>query len=158
MDLKVSHLGGKDIKKQGEFYQSQWKKGLGINIQVNQVEQKIFLQELRTSPPDIFRKGVGLDRPTCLSALETFSEDSHQNFLNLNDSNYKEVISQMLDHEVGSITYKKLCQKGMDLLMDEYRLIPLGEMHFTLMASPEFSGWTLNGLNQLDLSQLYKTP
>lgn len=154
--LKVSQLGGNDIKKQAEFIQNQWKKHLGLNIQVQQVEQKVFLNELRQSPPDIFRKGVGLDLPTCLNALETFGQDSKQNFLKFKNKNYLSLLAKMRQLKVQSSAYKKLCQQAMDLLMDDYSLIPLGEMHFTMMAAPEFTGWTMNGLNQLDLSQVHR--
>ncbi len=153
--LKVSQLGGNDIKKQAEFLQNQWKTHLGLDIQISQVEQTTFLNELRSSPPDIFRKGVGLDRPTCMNALETFSSDSRQNYIDLDASQYQKWVEEMSRHEVLSPTYKKLCQKAVDFLLDDNRLIPLGEMHFTLMASPAFQGWTLNGMNQLDLSQIH---
>ncbi len=153
--LKVSQMGGNDIKKQAEFLQNQWKNHLGLNIQISQVEQTTFINELRTSPPDIFRKGVGLDRPTCMNALETFSSDSRQNYIDLEASQYQSWVKEMSRHEVQTPAYKKLCQKAVDFLLDDHRLIPLGEMHFTLMASPTFQGWTLNGMNQLDLSQVY---
>ncbi len=153
--LKVSQLGGNDIKKQAEFLQNQWQRNLGLNIQINQVEQKTFLAELRTSPPDIFRKGVGMDRPTCMNALETFAEDSRQNFIDLKDSQYNRWVQKMGQYDVGSQNYIKVCQTATNYLLDNHIVIPLGEMHFTIMASPKYEGWTLNGMNQLDLSQVH---
>lgn len=155
LQLKVSQLGGNDIRKQAEFYQAQWKTHLGLNVEVAQVEQKVFLNELRKDPPDIFRKGVGLDLPTCKNALETFGEDSKQNFLNLKNSSYLKIIDSMSRTE-NEVKMKTLCQKGIEELMNDFNLIPLGEMHFGIMAQPEFVEWTLNGLNQLDLAQLHK--
>ncbi len=156
-EMQVSQLGGEDIKKQAEFYQNQWKLHLGIQINVSQVEQKVFLSGLRTSPPDIFRKGVGLDRPTCLNALQTFTDDSKQNFIGLQDNEYRETLKTLQSLKPRTQSYKKACQKGMDFLLNKGLIMPLGEMHFSVLASPNYTGWTLNGLNQLDLSQVAPT-
>ena len=49
-----------------------------------------------------------------------------------------------------------LCQKGIRLLMNENWIIPLGRMHFAMMDDGQFEGWTINGMNQLDLENLHK--
>ena len=153
--MKVSQQGGADIKQQAEFFQNQWKKHLGLNIQISQVENKVFINELRKEPPDIFRKGIGLDRPTCLNALETFATDNRRNYIKLKMPNYQKIIASMKT-EKDPDTYKALCENALKMLRDNHTVIPLGEMHFSLMASPEYAGWTLNSLNQLDLSQLHR--
>ncbi|MCB0378682.1 MAG: peptide ABC transporter substrate-binding protein [Bdellovibrionales bacterium] len=152
--LKVSQLGGNDIKNQAEFFQNQWTQHLGLNIEVAQVEQGTYLNELKQNPPDIFRKGVGLDRPTCTSALETFSEESHQNFIGLKDPDYQKLV-EALSREENRQKRRSLCQKGVDFVMTRELVIPLGEMHFTIMANPDFVGWKLNSMNQLDLAKLH---
>ena len=154
--FKVSQLGGNDVKKQAVFIQNQWQKNLGIKVRISQVDSKMFIRELRTTPPDIFRKGVGLDRPTCYSALETFTTDSKRNYIQFKDQSYQNNLETMKKLEVKSKDYRKLCQKGINHLLDLYRLLPLGEMHFTLLVSTDYKGWTLNGLNQLDLSQVHR--
>jgi oligopeptide transport system substrate-binding protein len=154
LNLKVSQMGGEDIKQQAEFFQNQWKKNLGVIVQINQVEQKVFLQELQNNPPDIFRKGVGLDWPTCLNALETFSPDGKQNYFHWQSQDYKKILVK-LKVENDPQEYKKLCREAIVKLMDEAIIIPLGEMHFSILASPKYTGWSLNSMNQLDLSQLH---
>lgn len=152
-NLHVSQMGGGDIKKQAEFYANQWKKHLGIKTRIKQVENKVYISQLRNRPPDIFRKGVGLDRPTCLNALETFSKDNKRNFIQLDSNDYQQILEKMAlskNHE----EYRKLCQEGLEFLIDRVLVIPMGEIHFSILASPRFKGWTLNSLNQLDLSQL----
>lgn len=151
--LHVSQLGGNDIRQQAEFLQHEWQSYLQLNIEIRQVEQKVFISQLRKSPPDIFRKGVGLDRPTCLNALETFSEDSSQNYISWENKKYLEILKKMSGF-ISSESYKQLCRDGIMLLMEKASIIPLGEMHFTVLASRKYVGWTLNPMNQLDLSQL----
>ena len=43
-----------------------------LDVELEQVENKLFLDRLEKSPPDLFRKGINLDRPTCNAALEHF--------------------------------------------------------------------------------------
>ncbi|NQZ18698.1 MAG: peptide ABC transporter substrate-binding protein, partial [Bdellovibrionales bacterium] len=152
--LKVSQMGGLDIKKQAEFLQSQWRKNLGLNIEIDQVEQKAYLNELRSKTPDIFRKGVGIDRPTCLSALETFASDGQQNYMKIKVRKYDELLNQLAIAN-DKTKKKSLCRQGVEYLMNKNLIIPLGEIHFSILAQPKYEGWSINSLNQLDLSQLH---
>lgn len=152
-EFKFSKMGGDDIARGAEWFQGQWKKNLKWKIEIGSEEQTVYLHRLRTNPPPIFRKGVNLDRPTCLAGLEIFTKDHPENYIQLNDREYekrvKEVASAKSDSE-----RKVACRKAVEYLMTTHRLIPLGEMFFSTLASPKFTGWTLNSLNQLDLTDL----
>ena len=63
LKLVFSKLGGDDIKKGAEWFQAQWKKNLGLTVDIEANEQGVYLERLRQAPPPIFRKGVGLERP-----------------------------------------------------------------------------------------------
>jgi oligopeptide transport system substrate-binding protein len=52
------------------------------------------------------------------------------------------------------VVAKKLCTDAIHILADENWIVPLGEIHFSLLVSPKFTGWKLNSLNQLDLTGL----
>lgn len=161
--MHFSKLGGDDLKKGAEWLQGQWKKNLGIDVDLQQVENGVYLHELAQSPPAIFRKGVGLERPTCLAALETFAKDGAENFLHLDDPQFELLLKKMAlralpatDGKKASVNkeMKSLCSQGIQHLIDNYYLIPLGRIHFTLLVQPRYKNWTLNEMNQLDLSQL----
>lgn len=151
--LGFSKLGGDDIKKGAEWEQAQWKKNLGAAFDLEPAEQGVYLARLHTKPPDVFRKGIGLERPTCLAALETFTGDGPENFVKFESAEYEKVVSALT--KAASVKQKKaLCSKGVRLLVESNRVLPLGRIHFTLLARPEFKGWSLNEMNQLDLSRL----
>jgi len=163
-----SKLGSDDIKKGMEWFQAQWKKNLGIQVDLHQTEQGVFLAQLRKEPPAIFRKGVGLERPTCLAALETFATGGAENFLRLSDPKYESFIEKLtsisrpalVGRSLNSPTseMKRICGEALRYLLDRYLLIPLGRMHFTVLADPRFQGWSLNEMNQLDLANLRYNP
>lgn len=158
INLVFSKLGGDDFKRTMEWLQNQWKTQLGIQISLEQLENKIFLQRLREKPPAIFRKSASPDRPTCLSALEIFTDSSNENYLQVKDPEFIRLFSELR----GSITtpskYKKSCRQVTQYLLDHFLLIPTGPIHFSFLASPLWTGWSLNELNQLDLSNLKPLP
>lgn len=152
-EYKFSKMGGDDIARAAEWFQGQWKKNLGLKIEIKGEEQSVYLRELRIKPPAIFRKGVSMDRPTCLGAIEIFTKGHPENYIRLDDPEYDKLVT-----EVGlaknESDRKVACRKAVEHLLATNRLIPLGEMYFTTMARPDFSGWSLNSLNQLDLTDL----
>lgn len=158
--IVFSKLGGDDIKKGMEWFQAQWKKNLGLQVELEQMEQGVYLARLREQAPAIFRKGVGLERPTCLAALETFAKNGAENFLKLSDPAFEKIISRLSLLPFSKIPTKEsksLCGEGVQYLLDRHLLIPLGRIHFTMLADPAFKGWDLNEMNQLDLSGLSYT-
>ncbi len=148
-----SGAGGDHIKRAAEFFQNQWKTNLGAQVDLEQTENAVFLGLLRKSPPAMFRKGVQLDRPTCLAALENFRTAAPENFIHLNSQPFNSVLEQLTTVKTAQ-ELKATCSTGVDLLINEYRIIPLGQMFFAFLVKPEFKGWRVNELNQLDLSNL----
>jgi oligopeptide transport system substrate-binding protein len=153
LKLMYSALGGEDHRRAAEWIQAQWQKTLGLKVQVLLRENKVFLSELQQNPPGIFRKGVAPDRPTCLAALETFADWSPENYIQLKDPEYQEILKN-LGNAVTPQEQKKFCTQGVHLLMDRHLLIPTGPMHFSVLAKKNFNGWKLNSMNQLNLADL----
>lgn len=136
-----------------EWMQSQWQKNLNLKIQVVLRENKVYLSEVQNNPPAIFRKGVAPDRPTCLATLETFADWSPENYIQLKDPDYQSILKKLGDAATPQ-DQKKFCTEGVRYIMDRHLLIPLGPIHFSVLAKKTFSGWKLNSMNQLDLAGL----
>lgn len=167
LTLMFSKLGGDEVKRVMEWFQGQWQKNLGVRVELQQTEQQVYLATLREKPPALFRKGVGLDRLTCLAALETFKKDGAENFLKIADPIYEKAVSRVASTVVNnakgepqppSPAAKKACGEAVQRLLDQHLLIPLGRIHFALLADTRYAGWTLNEMNQLDLSQIHAMP
>jgi oligopeptide transport system substrate-binding protein len=154
--LTVSKLGGDDVKKSAEWFQAQWKKNLGVDVEIEQLEQTVNLQRLRSETPPIYRKGLHPERPTCLAALEVFGKTGADNFLKIEDPEFEDRLKklELATQETSKSDLRRACTKAIDQLVSEARLVPLGRIHFTLLASPKFSGWSLNEMNQLNLANL----
>lgn len=148
-----SKMGGDDIERSAEWFQNQWKKNLNLHVELASEEQVVYLRRLRVKPPAIFRKGVTLDRPTCLAGLELFTKDNPENFVGLKDEKFESLVSA-LKKSRSENERRANCRKAVEQLMQSNRIIPLGEMYFTLLIRPKFKNWDLNELNQLDLTDL----
>lgn len=155
--LGFSKMGGADIQRSAEWFQGQWSKNLGLLLELDSQEQVVYLNTLKADPPAVFRKGIGLERPTCLAALENFVKDGPENYIQLDSKKYFEVLDR-LKVETSPAKAKKLCTEAIHVLMDENWLIPLGEIHFTMLVNPHYQGWKINSINQLDLSGLHFVP
>lgn len=156
--IGFSKMGGDDIQRGMEWIQGQWSQSLKWNFQLDGREQGSYLQQLRAEPPPVFRKGVTLDRPTCLAALEIFAPDHRENYIRFTHPKFSKVLTE-LKQTTDPARRRHLCQTGIELLMNGFALIPLGEIHFSMLASPQFKGWEINELNQLDLTRLeIRTP
>jgi oligopeptide transport system substrate-binding protein len=155
LEFQYSKQGGDDHQRGMEWVQSEWKKNLGASVELRGLENKIYLQSLEKKAPDIFRKGIAPERPTCLSAIESFESSSAENYLKFRSSRFDEIIRKMrLSDDV--LSKKRLCTEALKLLLDPAWIIPTGPIYFSLLVRPEWSGWKLNELNQLDLSGLKK--
>lgn len=153
LEMYFSALGGEDISRISEWYQAQWKKSLGLTIELHPQEQIVYLSHLRKSPPALFRKGVSLDRPTCLAAAEIFTKGHPENYIQFNEPEYDRLVHH-LSLQTTVAARKIACRRALEFLMNSHRLIPQGEYYFSILAKPTFQGWDLNELNQLDLTDL----
>jgi oligopeptide transport system substrate-binding protein len=151
--ISFSTMGGDDIQKGMEWVQAQWSDNLNLQFAIEGKEQGVYMNELRVRPATVFRKGVTLDRPTCLAALEVFGSDSPENYLKYSNMKFDNILKIMRKTKP-SPKMRQLCQKGLDLLLSENIMIPLGEIHFSMLQDGKFIGWELNELNQLDLTNL----
>lgn len=155
--LMFSALGGEDHKRATEWLQDQWSKNAGLKTHLEVKENKVYLQILQNTPPPLFRKGVSPDRPTCLSALETFAPNSPENYLRIQSAEYQKILSTLAKAK-SVAEQKQACLAGTEYLMKNHLMIPLGAIHFSILVKPEFVGWKLNQMNQLDLSDLHTRP
>ena len=156
-EIGYSKQGGDDHKRSMEWVQAELKKNLNLRVELNGLENQIFIEKLEKNPPDLFRKGIAPERPTCLSALENFETGNSENYIQFSDPRFDEILKKMRTISQDK-PKQKLCAEALHLLIDPAWIIPTGPIHFTLLAQESWTGWKLNELNQLDLSELRWKP
>ncbi len=68
----------------------------------------------------IFKKGVSLDRPTCLAAVENFTRGNRENYLRVDDDQF-EALVKSLSLSPTEVKKKIACRKAVDHLFGRDR-------------------------------------
>lgn len=152
IDFYYNLQGGDDILKAVQFFENQLKKNLKLKLNLQGLETAQMRDKLKTDTPDIFRRGVAVETPTCLGAVDVFRTDSPENFIGF--SGFKAEWETLAGPTTSESKKKLACTSILKGLLDKAALIPLGEQHWMILVKKKFTGWQLNALNQLDLSRL----
>lgn len=156
LSLKFSRAGGDDHSRSMEFLQAKWREILGLKVGLEQVDHKLFLQELEDPKAwKIARKGLAPDRPTCRAVLEAFLPGSTEAFLQAGTPELEKIVTEMKKTKSAN-RLQEFCKQGLaSLIKKPLVLVPTGPIYFTVLAKTNWKGWRLNEFNQLDLSQLH---
>jgi oligopeptide transport system substrate-binding protein len=77
-----------------QFVQAQWKKHLGLEVDLEDQEWKVYLKKLDVDPPPVFRLGWGADFPDPDNFMNLFISTSGNNRLQWNNERYDRLIAQ----------------------------------------------------------------
>jgi oligopeptide transport system substrate-binding protein len=134
-------------KSVAEFLQGQWKKHLGLEVNLIPQEWKVFLKTAKVQKLPIFRLGWGADYPDPDTFMAIFLCNSGNNFTSLCNTHYDDILvkaSQTLD-EKKRVEYYDEAQKI--LLEDNVAIVPIFREHILYLVSKKVSGFTPNGMN-----------
>jgi len=99
--------------------------------------------------------GVPLEWPACSAALRKFAKDDADNFIGFSNNHFDNLVKALTHQKLSLSEKESICGVASDILFkEEFVGIPMGQIHFTMLIDPQFKGWTINQLNQLDLSKL----
>lgn len=149
LQFTYSSLGGEDHRRLAEWLQSEWRKNLNLSIQVRGLENKIFLNQVRTQPPAIFRRGLSPENPTCFGILESFHSKSPDNLSILIDEKFDQMLGTLKQNST-----PQKCREVLQYLLDQKIMIPTGRIFFAFRMSQKWQNLELNLLNHMDLSEL----
>ena len=137
-----------DAKLITEALQAEWKKILNINVEIRNMEWKVYLSSLQRDPPHMFRMSWGADYPdpdTFMNLFTSFSGNNHGRWKNKSYDNLISLAARTLDLKKRQLFYKK-AEKV--LLEEEVVLAPLFFNTQVLLTKP----WVKNlEFNSMDL-------
>lgn len=123
--LTLYFNGDATNKKVAEWAQEQWKKHLGLTVELKSMEWKAYLSLMHNEPPGFFRMGWGADYPDPDNFMNLFTSQSGNNYTNYHDSSYDALVSTAaseLDPDKRKNLYDAAQKK---LLVDHCVIIPL---------------------------------
>jgi oligopeptide transport system substrate-binding protein len=134
--------------------QAQWRTNLGINVRLDNMEWKVYLQKVRDDPPQIFRMGWVADYPDPDSFMKVFISSGGNNFTRWRNPKYDQLVtaaSTERDDEKRRALYD-LAQKI--LLEDDCVIIPVFVAQINRMVSPRIEGFKVNPMDSIFLERL----
>lgn len=142
--LQIFYNTTADHKMIAENIQSQLKKNLGLNVELNNQEWKTYLQRLKTKEVELFRLGWLADYPdpdNFMNMLAGFSDNNHTNW---KSAEYDRMIlkAMTMDNTAGR---KKLYDKSQKLLLEEVAAVfPIFSDISHILISPRVKNYPFN--------------
>ena len=92
--VSVAYNTGQTNRLIAEFVQAQWKKNLNVEVELENLEWKVFLNLLKNDAPQIFRLGWGADFPDPDNFMNLFISESGNNRLRWSNLRYDALVAQ----------------------------------------------------------------
>lgn len=155
-ELELAVPSREDTKLQAETLQAIWSKELNIKIKIITMEWKVYLTNLSTNTPDLFRLNWGADYPDPDSFMTLFISNNHFNNIHFNNKEYDQLIkaaAQTLDKN----TRRKLYTRAETILsQEEVAIAPLYIDRQTIIMKPWIKNFIYNSMDLVFLDKIEK--
>ncbi|MBI3805892.1 MAG: peptide ABC transporter substrate-binding protein [Nitrospirae bacterium] len=136
-----------------ENIQAQWKRNLGVSIELDNMEWKVYLKRLKEETPQIFRLGWGADYPDPDNFMNLFTSTSGNNYSHWKNADYDRLISEAAS-EPDETKRRNLYDETQRILTERAApMIPLFFAAQNLLIKPEIQGLQVNAMDLLYLKE-----
>ncbi len=136
INLYIPNISSNEHKILAQWAKENWKKHLGINLQIKQLETGIFYESILKNKLSVYRKSIILKNLTCVEAIESIKKQPEFKGVRVN-SNLS-------------------CDKYFKNILKQYIWLPLGMPFFAHLHAKDYSGYYINMLGQFGLENLKK--
>ena len=143
-----------DAKLIAEASQALWKKILNVNVEIVNLEWKVYLSSLQQDPPHLFRMSWGADYPDPDTFMSVFTSTAGNNHGRWKNKTYDHLVTQAtktLDLNVRKSLYKK-AQKI--LLEEDVAIVPLLFNTQVLLNKPWIKNFQFNAMDLVYFDQI----
>ena len=138
-----------------------WKTYLGIQVELNPLEWKMLVAQLKSAPPDLYRYAWTAVYPDPLFFLELFTSTSLNNFGGWKNSQYDkmvEALSKVPIEKRDEAFWHKVLHVQMILVREDPALIPIYHYVRAALVSPRAHGLTFSSLGMVLLKEVSLKP
>ncbi|WP_143247510.1 peptide ABC transporter substrate-binding protein [Agaribacterium haliotis] len=137
--------------------QQMWREQLGISVELENQEWKVFLNNKRQHHFQISRSGSASDLADPLDFLASFASPHAMNYADFDNGDYDALLELAKESQDNERRLELLAQAE-SMLLDEMPLIPLYYYSDQYLVSPKLKKLTFNPLKQLELKGVYLEP
>lgn len=139
-----------------ENIQAQWKEHLGVAVQLDNMEWKVYLKRLKDDAPQIFRLGWGADYPDPDNFMNLFTTASGNNNTHWGNVTFDRLIAEAAS-EADASRRTILYDKAQRILTEvNVPIMPLFFSAQNLLISPSIKGLEINAMDLLTLKKVRK--
>jgi oligopeptide transport system substrate-binding protein len=152
--LKVTFNSADDHKHIAEAVQQMWKDNLGIDIELEGTEWKVFLDKEKQLDYQIDRASWVGDYLDPNTFLEMFVTDNGNNRTGYSNARYDELIAKaaMEANKEKRFSYFQDAEK---ILVDEVPILPFYTYNWNRLVSPSVQGWEDNPMDYYPFKYMY---
>lgn len=134
--------------------QAQWKKVLGVDVQLTNQEWKVYLKTLHTKAPALWRMGWGADYPDPDTFMNLFICGSGNNFTGLCDKTFDAAVNKAGSR--GTDAERKAAYDAAQkiLLEDQVAIVPLFQQTNLHLVTQRVSGFRVNPMGDFEFKSL----
>ena len=123
-----------------EAIQEMWRRELGVNVHINNMEQATVLANRRTLNYQILRSEWAADYLDPKSFLDVFRSDSNNNHTGWRNSNYDALLFEA-DRTADPAARQALMQRAESILLNDAPIIPIYYYTSVRLVDPSVQGW-----------------
>jgi oligopeptide transport system substrate-binding protein len=139
--VRIVYNSDQTHKLVAEKVQAFWRDNLGVRVELENREWKVFLKELSTDPPPVFRLGWGADFPDPDNFMNLFTSYSENNHTGWANPRYDELV-QRAAREPDTKERQRLYDEAQRILCeDDVPIVPLFVTASNFAVQPRVHGF-----------------
>lgn len=145
--VRIVYNTDQSHKLVAETVQAQWGEHLGLRVELENREWKVFLKEVVNDPPPVFRLGWGADFPDPDNFMNLFTSTSANNHTGWGDPRYDALIERAA-RERDPAARQALYDEAQRILCEEQvPIVPFFVSALNMAVSPRVQGFELNAMD-----------
>ena len=157
--LTLSYNTNREHQKIAQAIQQQWKEGLGIKIELETADWKVYLSKINRQDYQIGRMGWVGDFHDPVSFLEPFKYRDDPDFGGINETGWEHPdYALYLNHaeeETDPGSRAEILKRAEELFIEEMPVIPLFYVTFSFLKKPYVKGEYISSLGIADFKKAY---
>ena len=130
-----------------ENLQAQWQRNLGVTLELQNREWKVFLKELTTKPPPLYRLGWGADYPDPHNFMNLFTSTSANNHTGWANPRYDALVAEAAAERAPARRQALYDEAQRLLVEDDVPIIPLFVAPANFAVAPRVTGFEPNAMD-----------
>jgi oligopeptide transport system substrate-binding protein len=135
--------GGAETRRFMEALSAMWQMNLGANVQIYNVEWKVFLQDIQLRQPVFYWNAWIGDFPDPFTFMQLFQSDFGMNYGDYRNARFDALVDQASNTNDGAVRYKLFHDADAILNQDE-PLLPAYFYESSHLIKPYVKGWQSN--------------